>query len=311
MISVNKAFLKEYKPIIFVSGKGGVGKSVVSASLAHHLSQTGKKVLLVELGETSFYEKFFQIASEGKRVEYKPQELVTNLFISIWDFKVCLKEYVSFYIKSEKIYNIFFGNQIMQKLIQAAPALRELAILGKATSGPRHVGPKMNYDHIIVDSYSTGHHRALLNAPKGIARVIRRGPMGLHSEKMMEVIQDPELCEQIIVIKPEELPTVEGLELKENLKSDLGLNSTIVCNQILSFPLSEQELNDEAKKSTGANKDMSEYFFKIFEEQKNSLKQIRQADSNYISLPFSFNNANKLEFIEELGKNFSKGSTND
>jgi anion-transporting ArsA/GET3 family ATPase len=305
---VEKDNLKQFKPIIFVSGKGGVGKSVVAASLAHHLSQKGKKVLLVELGETSFFEKFFQLGREGKKVEYKPIEIRPKLSIAIWDFKACLKEYVSFYIKSEKLYDLFFGNQMMQKLIQAAPALKELALLGKATSGPRHVGPKIEFDHIIIDSYATGHHRALLKAPKGITQVVRKGPMGVHSENMMQVIQDPNLCEQIIVIKPEELPTVEGLELKDNLKKDLGLDSTIVCNQILEFPLSEKELRDEARNSTGSNKEFSEYFSKIYDEQKNCLKQIKDKAPNYIPIKFCYNNSNKYEFISELGKNFGGAS---
>ncbi len=299
---------RQYKPIVFISGKGGVGKSVVAASLAHHLTKKGKKVLLVELGEKSFFEKFFQLDREGKTVSYKAQEIRPNLFIAIWDFKACLKEYVSFYIKSEKLYDLFFGNQMMQKLIQAAPALKELALLGKATSGPRHVGPKLDYDHIIIDSYSTGHHRALLKAPKGIAQVIKKGPMGVQSENMMQVIQDPNLCQQVIVIKPEDLPTVEGLELKDNLKKDLGLNSTIVCNQILNFPISQKEMLDEAKNSSGSNKELLEYFAKILDEQSICIKQVVEKDPNYIPVKFCFHNSDKYEFIAELGKSFGGSS---
>lgn len=297
------ASLKQFKPIIFVSGKGGVGKSVISASLAHHLSKKGKKVLLIELGDKSFFEKFFQLNLEGKRVDFHPQEIKPNLFLSIWDFKAVLKEYVSFYIKSEKLYDIFFGNQMMQKLIQAAPALKELAILGKATSGPRHVGPKLEYDHIIVDSYSTGHHRALLKAPQGISQVIRKGPMGVQSENMLKILQDPEWCQQVIVIKPEELPTVEGLELKDNLKADLGLDSILVCNQILDFPLTEEEFKKEIS-ATGPDQEMAEYFSKIYQEQKACLKQVWDKDSSYIPVKFCFHNSDKFEFISELGKSF-------
>lgn len=198
---------------------------------------------------------------------------------------------------------------MMQKLIQAAPALKELALLGKATSGPRNVGPKIEFDHIIVDSYATGHHRALLKAPKGISQVVRKGPMGVHSENMMQVIQDPNLCQQIIVIKPEELPTVEGLELKDNLKKDLSLSSTVVCNQILEFPLTEKELQDEAKNSIGASKEFSEYFSKIYDEQKVCLKQVQDKASDYIPMKFCYNNSNKFEFISELGKSFNGGAS--
>lgn len=297
---------EQFKPIIFVSGKGGVGKSVVSASLADHLTKKGKKVLLVELGDKSFYEKFFQLNEQGKHIEFHPTEVKPNLFISIWDFKAVLKEYVSYYIKSETLYDVFFGNQMMQKLIQTAPALKELAILGKATSGPRKVGPKLDYDHVIIDSYSTGHHRALLKAPKGISQVVKKGPMGVQSESMIKVMEDPALCQQIIVIKPEELPTVEGLELKDSLKAELNLESTIVCNQILDFPLTEEEFKKEASSADGSNQELSEYFYKISEEQKNCLKQLFDKDPNYISIPFCFKNSDKYEFISELGKSFSE-----
>jgi anion-transporting ArsA/GET3 family ATPase len=299
---------KQFKPIIFVSGKGGVGKSVISASLADHLSKKGKKVLLVELGDKSFFEKFFQLNDQGKHIGFQPTEIKSNLFISIWDFRAVLKEYVSHYIKSEKLYDLFFGNQMMQKLIQTAPALKELAILGKATSGPRQVGPKLDYDHVIVDSYSTGHHKALLKAPRGISQAIRKGPMGVQSESMIKVMQNPELCQQIIVIKPEELPTVEGLELKNSLKAELNLDSTIVCNQILEFPLTEDELNKESSLSDGENQEMSEYFSKIYEEQKTCLKQLWEADSSYIPVKFCFKNSDKFEFISELGKSFPEST---
>jgi anion-transporting ArsA/GET3 family ATPase len=302
---VENTHSKLFKPIIFVSGKGGVGKSVVSASLAEHLSKKGKKVLLVELGDKSFFEKFFQLNEQGKHIGYQPTEIKTNFFISIWDFKAVLKEYVSHYIKSEKLYDLFFGNQMMQKLIQTAPALKELAILGKATSGPRKVGPKLDFDHVIIDSYSTGHHRALLKAPKGITQVIKKGPMGVQSESMIKVMENPELCQQIIVVRPEELPTVEGLELQESLKNELGLNSTIVCNQILEFPLTEDELKTEITSTTGDNQALSEYFSKIFEEQRVCLKQLWDRDSSYIPMNFCFKNSNKYQFIEELGKSFS------
>ncbi len=297
--------LNPYKPIIFVSGKGGVGKSVVSASLAQHLANKGKKVLLVELGNRSFFEKFFQMNEEAKQVTYQPLEIRANLFVAIWDFKAVLKEYVSFYIKSEKLYDIFFGNQMMQKLIQAAPALKELAILGKATSGPRQVGPKIDYDHIIVDSYATGHHKALLKAPLGISHVIRKGPMGAHSESMRRVIQDPDLCQQIIVIKPEELPTVEGLELKEQLKSELNLNSTIVCNQILNYPLNTEEFASELKNcKSPSEKNFVEYFAKMFAEQRDCLKKVWDKDSGYIPIPFCFFSHDKYELVAELSKSF-------
>lgn len=295
---------KAYKPIIFVSGKGGVGKSVISAALGLHLASQGKKVLLVELGEKSFFEKFFQNATGDKSITFKPTEVAANFHIAIWDFKAVLKEYVSFYIRSEKLYDIFFGNPMMQRLIQAAPALKELAILGKATSAPRGVGPKLDYDHIIVDSYSTGHHLALLKAPIGISQVIHKGPMGVQSESILKVIRDPQLFQQIVVIKPEELPTVEGLELQDNLKKDLKIDCSLVCNQILEFPLNGKEFETEINQAQGETKDFVSELSQVFFEQKACIEKLSRKDPSFVSIPFCFDNSNKLGFVGTIGKNF-------
>lgn len=301
-----KTVINTYKPIIFISGKGGVGKSVVSAALAHHLAQNNKKVLLVELGEKSFFEKFFQNTIQNQSIGFKPTEIIPNFHIAIWDFKAVLKEYVSHYIRSEKLYDIFFGNPMMQRLIQAAPALKELAILGKATSGPREVGPKMDYDHIIIDSYSTGHHLALLKAPIGISQVIHKGPMGVQSESILKVIRDKELFQQIVVIKPEELPTIEGLELRENLQKSLEIESLLVCNQVMDFPLNENEFEEELGASKGEVKEFVNDLAQNFYEQRACLQKVWDRDSKYISVPFYFDNINKIEFVGYLGKSFEK-----
>ncbi len=298
--------MKTYKPIIFISGKGGVGKSVVSAALAHHLAEHGKKVLLVELGEKSFFEKFFQNDSPSLNVNFKPTEVAPNLYLSIWDFKAVLKEYVSHYIRSEKLYDIFFGNPMMQRLIQAAPALKELAILGKATSGPRKVGPKLDYDHVVIDSYSTGHHLALLRAPIGISQVIHRGPMGVQSESILKVIRDKDLFQQIVVIRPEELPTVEGLELREKLKQDLKIDSLLVCNQILDFPLEQKGFEEALGASKGENKEFVNDLAQNFYEQRSCLQKIWDIDSSYVSIPFCYDNSNKLQFVSSIGKSFEE-----
>ena len=60
----------------------------------------------------------------------------------------------------------------MRSFVRAAPGLKELAILGKLTSGIRKWGPKFEYENVVVDAYSSGHFLALLNAPKGLGELI-------------------------------------------------------------------------------------------------------------------------------------------
>jgi len=216
--------------IIFVTGKGGVGKSAVAAAFAYRSSQLGKKTLLVELGDQSFYQDYFDL----EQVEYKPLQLRENFDIALWTGQESLKEYALHLIKVEALYRLFFENKVTRALISVAPALPELAILGKITSGPpRNVGPKMNYDCIVVDAYASGHFMALLQAPAGMAEAVGFGPMGEQSRSIQAVLANPDLCQYVVVSLPEELPVTEALELSEKIEKSVGVKPLHLLNHCL------------------------------------------------------------------------------
>ncbi len=229
------------KKIIIVTGKGGVGKSAVAAMLAIKTASMKKRVLLAELGDESFYASFFNlpaVSSVAQRVEPYGFDL------ALWDPESCLREYVLHFIKLDAIFKLFFENKIMRSFINVAPALKELAILGKLTSGERKVGPEFNYDLVIMDGYATGHMLALLRAPKGMSESIRTGPMGIHSAEILRVLTDEKLTGYVIVTLPDEMPTVEALELKATLKSEFNIEPEVFVNRVLEPPLDETELAD-------------------------------------------------------------------
>jgi hypothetical protein len=195
----------------------------------------------------------------------------------------------------------------MQKFIQAAPALKELAILGKATSGPRNVGPRVPFDMIIIDSYSTGHHKALLMAPLAMSQTIHQGPMGYHSEKIFEVIKDPKLCGHVLVLKPENLPTIEGLEFYQFLKEKWQIESEIILNQYIDFPLKTFGLAQIAKSGSSQEiRDVSDYFAQTSREQDICFEQIKHAKKGFLQAPFCFQRDNPQKFAEVLAQEIKR-----
>ncbi|RYZ72083.1 MAG: arsenical pump-driving ATPase, partial [Proteobacteria bacterium] len=214
------------KQILFVSGKGGVGKSLVAAGLARELAKSGKRVLLAEIGETSYYKDFWNLPSIG----HEPVKHPEGFDVALWSGETSLREYVLFYLKMDRLYSLFFDNKVMRSLVNVAPGLSEIAILGKITSGIRKVGPPLNYDTIIIDSFATGHALALLQAPKGMMEAIKFGPMGHHSREMDAVIKNPKQTGYIVVTLLEELPVTESLEFRETLRRELGVSADIVAN---------------------------------------------------------------------------------
>lgn len=225
--------------IVFVTGKGGVGKSIYAAALAQKYSMEGKRTLLVELGDESFFKSFFELP----QVQYTPTKTRNNWEIALWSGTEALKEYALHLLKSEAVYRLFFENKVSRALIHIAPGLPELAILGKITSGPRHHGPASPHDVIVVDGFATGHFLALMRAPKGMAQAISFGPMGEQSRSIMKTIENSEICDYHIVTLAEELPIKEAIELYDQLKSEFGIAAHVVLNKTLETALTSNDVN--------------------------------------------------------------------
>jgi anion-transporting ArsA/GET3 family ATPase len=167
-----------------VTGKGGVGKSLFSAALAYHLSlknsPENQQILLAELNEHSFYQDYLNLPD----IQYKPVTWKSGLDVAQWAPEECLKEYALHLIKIESLYKLFIENPVTKSLIQVAPGLHELALLGKLTSSPRKHGPPMNYSEVVVDSFATGHFLTLLRAPSALNAAVPFGPMGEQSKSI-------------------------------------------------------------------------------------------------------------------------------
>lgn len=223
---MSREFTNKQK-LFFVSGKGGVGKSLTSAALALDMARSGKKVLLVELGDARFFSRSFQLEDRGA----EPTPWKGGVDVAAWEGEACLREYILHYVKVAAIADLFFENSVMKSLVRAAPALNELAIIGKATSGVRNFAAPMPYDAIVVDSYATGHFLALLKAARGMYEAVKFGPMGRHSSDIDQVLCDPEHTKYVIVTLPEELPVSETLELQKSLNDDFKATPTVFVNK--------------------------------------------------------------------------------
>lgn len=255
-----------------VTGKGGVGKSLFSAVLAHYFSTKNQQILLTELTEHSFFKDYLGL----NEITYKPQALKLNLDISQWSPEDCLKEYCLHLLKIESLYKLFFENPVSKSLIQVAPGLHELALLGKLTSSPRHVGPPMVHDQIVVDSYATGHFLSLLRAPSALNEAVSFGPMGEQSKSINSWIRNPDFTQVHIVSIAEELPITETIELFKQLKSEFNINANLCLNKMSELQSSDlEDLPSEVRES----------FKETIEKENWSRAELKKLNTKWIELP--------------------------
>jgi anion-transporting ArsA/GET3 family ATPase len=258
--------------IIFVSGKGGVGKSLVAAAIAREQAEAGRRVLLAEIGDTSYYKDFWNLPAIG----HQPVKHPYGFDIALWSGESCLREYVLYYLRMERLYALFFENKVMRALINVAPGLSEIAILGKITSGIRRVGPPLDYDLIVVDSYATGHAMALLQSPRGMMEAIQFGPMGSHSREMEAVIENPALSGYVVVSLLEEMPVVETLEFCRQLQDALGVRPDLIGNKALDLPVSREDLQKLEKADPVGLGEFARYLHAVEERQSIFFEKLKE-----------------------------------
>ena len=282
-----------------VTGKGGVGKSTVAAAMALKLSKSKGKTLLVELGERGFYSHAW-----GRSFDFKAVEVEPGLWVARWSGEDSLREYIGHLIRVQRLVDLIFENRIMKALVRAAPALNELSILGKLTSGIRQIGPAFDYDHVVVDAYATGHFKALINAPKGMSEAIPKGPMGDQSRQMTEILKDSRKVRMYVVALPEELPVNESLELADYLRAEFQQVPKFLLNKCLDPQLEEQQLQEFCGKHNSSR--LAAHLLKGLKQQQEFAHTFQQRSTttslNHLWIPTSEELYEKLS--EQIPEDF-------
>jgi len=218
--------------LLFVSGKGGVGKTTISAALALAASKRGKRVLLVEVGPQESFSRMFGATPGG----HSENPVAENIWaLNLHPFQA-LEEYLETQLPSRRLVRMIAGNPLFKQLVEVAPGFRDLITLGKIWHLETQRDPKTNrprYDLIIVDTPATGQGLAFLQTPDAFVRAIRFGPPRTHSQWVRDLIEDPERTRLILVTIPEELPVNEAAEMaraaREKLKVPFDL---VVVNAV-------------------------------------------------------------------------------
>ncbi len=220
-----------------VSGKGGVGKSVVAAAIAERHARSGKRTLLIS---------YDQIGQEhpvyGVVTGYEPKRVGTSLDVSTIDAHLALKEYVKRKMAFSFAYLPILENPAVIRLFDALPLFTELLSLGKLYD---LIGDESPYEHIVFDAPATGHCRILLRVPEVACKTLIAGPIYENARKIRGMLEDPAQAELVVVTLPEETPLREARELVEFARDEAGVTcSALLINRCRQVRFSDRELAD-------------------------------------------------------------------
>ncbi len=220
--------------VLVVAGKGGVGKTTITAALARMAAHVGLSVLVVELeGKPGVPAAFGGTGalrydeSQLSDVESVPGGgTVRARRITPDD---ALLEYLADH-GMKRISKRLVSSGALDVVSTAIPGIRDILVLGKVKSLERQRAA----DLILVDAPATGHAMTFLSSAQGLMDAARSGPVRIQAADVVEMLSDPDRCQVTLVTLPEEMPVNEVVEAAYALEDRIGISlGPVIVNACL------------------------------------------------------------------------------
>ena len=204
--------------LMVVAGKGGVGKTTVSAVVARAAADAGRRVLAVELEEKP---ALAELLRGDPRIE--------TLTLTPAD---ALEHYLNTHGLA-RISRRLMNTGVIDVVSTASPGIDDLLVLAQLKSLARE---RSDLDLIVVDGPAAGHAITLLQSPAGLAEAVTSGPVATQAREVLDMLHDPQRCQLILVTTPDTTPVTELIETAFALEDRVGVQlGPIVVNGVDSF----------------------------------------------------------------------------
>jgi anion-transporting ArsA/GET3 family ATPase len=216
--------------LVVVTGKGGVGKTTVAATLGAELARAGREVLVLEVDPRESVHRFYGAAPSGGQPVAAAERLwFWNLTPSDGVDRLLARR-----LRIPGLLQRIRESTVFQQFAAGCPGLPELCLLAaarEALDGEVRGLPAMRT--VVLDAPATGHGLRLLESPRLVAEVVESGPFGRLAEEATRWLADASRSAVWAVTLAEELPVTETLELSAELGSKLGRTpALLVVNEL-------------------------------------------------------------------------------
>ena len=208
--------------LLFITGKGGVGKTTVAAALGVRAAELGQRALIIETANDGSLAQLFG----HRKLGATPERLQSSLDAVRVDARQLVEEYFSRILRFQWLSDALLSSNTFNALTAAAPGITEFLLLEKILGWvePGFGARRRGYDVVIVDGPATGHALKLLSTPRRIATMVPGGPLGKTARRLLGLFADHQRTQVLLVSLPEDMAVRETIEIQHALVNDLAVH---------------------------------------------------------------------------------------
>jgi len=200
--------------VVIVAGKGGVGKTTVTASLALTAARAGLSVLIVEVEGKSGLPAMFDAPAFG----YDEIDLEARVRARFLTPDAALIDYLVTH-GLKRISKRLASSGALDVVATAVPGMKDILVLGKVKS----IEESRVADLIVVDAPAAGHAVTFLLSASGLLDAVRVGPIRKQAQDVVSLLSDPERCQVMLVTLAEETPVSEVIDTAFAIEDRAGV----------------------------------------------------------------------------------------
>lgn len=218
--------------LLFITGKGGTGKTTLASAIGRLAAERGKKTLICEID----IQKPSLTPVFGVVPTWQPQWVGKNLAVCNLEWHAALEEWLERTVPGQRVVKLILSNPVVQIFLDATPGSREVVILSKIASLTE------SWDLVIVDMPASGHALGMLRVPNLALRLMSAGPIRKRAEEVLSLFARRDTA-LVLVALPEEMVVNETVETYNAIRGEVPrLNiPAVVLNRAAAPSLNQDE----------------------------------------------------------------------
>ncbi|MFM7737207.1 MAG: ArsA family ATPase [Alphaproteobacteria bacterium] len=296
--------------LLIVTGKGGVGKTTVTAAIGRATSRAGLRTLLVETASPGRLANVLRVPA----LEAEPRRVDERLDAVSLDADAALASFVATLLPLRMLSNALMGSDTFRIVAAAVPGIAEAALLSQVLAWlePRGLR-RAAWDRIVLDAPATGHSAPLLSTPDTLGGIASVGPLATSLRRMSEWLRDPARTTALVVAIPEAWAVAEAIELWHELRDRVRVPlAPPVANAVFPrrFAPADRERMLAAREAGTVDDSLLAaglYFARRREDERGHLRELSRATGERpVELPFVFDPEVRLDRLDPVAEALSE-----